>query len=150
MVVLLGGCLRATQFVCDDNNDCGNDGFCEASGFCSFADGACEGGRRYGQESGDVSGQCVPPGITPRCANDYAPVNGSPHVYKMLGVSDDWNRQRDRCNNDDNAFLAIPDDAGELSLILDLAGDDVWIGIDDKSTEVNYVTVLGASATFLP
>jgi hypothetical protein len=67
-VVLLGACSPfsgASQFVCDSNEDCQGalDGRCESTGFCSFPDGECPDGRRYGELSGQFSGQCV--GTTP-------------------------------------------------------------------------------------
>ena len=57
--VLLAACTSSGSFACQDDRDCG-EGACEATGYCSFPDGACESGRRYGDlaESG-LAGQCV-------------------------------------------------------------------------------------------
>lgn len=57
--VFLAGCTSAGSFACQDDTDCG-EGACEATGYCSFPDTACETGRRYGDlaESG-LAGQCV-------------------------------------------------------------------------------------------
>ncbi len=52
------GCLRQTAFHCDVDTDCGS-GTCEVVGYCSFADSACEDGRRYGELSGPHAGRCV-------------------------------------------------------------------------------------------
>ena len=63
-IALLGACSPfsgASQFVCDSNEDCQGalDGRCESTGFCSFPDGQCPDGRRYGELSGPFSQQCV-------------------------------------------------------------------------------------------
>ena len=57
-MLALAGCLRSTSHQCSDSSECG-DGVCEASGFCSFADPGCNGGRRYGDGAGDLAGTCV-------------------------------------------------------------------------------------------
>lgn len=50
-------------FQCLDDTGCegaGAQGRCEASGYCSFEDTACESGRRYGEFAGDgLGGGCV-------------------------------------------------------------------------------------------
>lgn len=46
-------------FLCQDDAGCPN-GQCEASGFCSFPDAACDSGRRYGEFAGvGLGGSCV-------------------------------------------------------------------------------------------
>jgi len=67
MLVLAAGCLRNAAFPCSQDTDCarsGEQGVCETTGFCSFVDPVCEGGRRYGDLSGSLSNQCVG-GTTP-------------------------------------------------------------------------------------
>jgi hypothetical protein len=48
-------------FECTDDTQCdqSEDGRCELSGFCSYADGACSSGRRYGDFSSGLSQICV-------------------------------------------------------------------------------------------
>ncbi|MBX7083244.1 MAG: LamG domain-containing protein [Nannocystaceae bacterium] len=46
-------------FVCEDAAQC-EGGQCQADGFCSFPDAACESGQRYGAHAGAHSGTCVP------------------------------------------------------------------------------------------
>jgi hypothetical protein len=61
-LALLGGCLKSAAFSCAVETDCtrgGELGTCEPTGFCSFADAACPGGRRYGELSGSLANQCV-------------------------------------------------------------------------------------------
>ncbi len=56
---LAGGCLRATTYQCDLDAQCGADGVCEPGGSCSFPAADCPGGRRYGEATGPLAGQCV-------------------------------------------------------------------------------------------
>ncbi|HTL35110.1 MAG TPA: thrombospondin type 3 repeat-containing protein [Kofleriaceae bacterium] len=52
------GCFPAQQ-TCATDSSCGAAGKCEANGFCSYVDPACNGGRRFGDLSGTVSSTCV-------------------------------------------------------------------------------------------
>lgn len=70
------GCLKRPSFACATADECGPGGACEADGFCSFVDGACASGRRYGDHSGPNAGQCVGEGILP----DGPPVDEAPDV----------------------------------------------------------------------
>jgi hypothetical protein len=48
-------------FICGNDEQCGDGGVCEAVGYCSFPDDACESGRRYAPRSGGgLAGVCVP------------------------------------------------------------------------------------------
>lgn len=52
----------AQDFNCQDAEDCGRDGQCEPSGYCSFPDTACPSGQRYGDLAGaGLAGECVNP-----------------------------------------------------------------------------------------
>jgi hypothetical protein len=66
MVALLTSSCGATVFACDEDSDCagsGEQGACEINGYCSFPDGACESGRRYGDKGpAGIAGTCVPLG----------------------------------------------------------------------------------------
>ena len=59
---LLMGCPAETNFFqCVEDSQCGADGQCESSQYCSFPDAECDSGRRYGDEAAPgISGQCVP------------------------------------------------------------------------------------------
>ncbi len=64
-IAALGGCHHPDQpFSCKDSSQClyeGAEGLCELTGFCSFPDAKCPGGRRYGQYADDPrTGTCVP------------------------------------------------------------------------------------------
>ncbi len=54
----LGGCVSSV-YACADDGQC-PDGFCESSGYCSFADPECDSGRRYGSFAANgLAGACV-------------------------------------------------------------------------------------------
>lgn len=62
MTLGLSACTNTSEFNCQDNTDCGSNGQCEASGFCSFPDDDCASGRRYGNLAGTgLANKCVAP-----------------------------------------------------------------------------------------
>ena len=169
IVIMTGsaGCLKGTVFECATNIDCGA-GNCELTGYCSFADTGCESGWRYGEHSADLSGTCVgaetpdgPPGQPDAaidasidagpdlCPTTYAFLGGGlNHKYRLLGTVLTKNQQETVCQGD-GAYLAIPDDANELTQVTGLSGN-IWVGVSDQVTENMWLTSLGATATFLP
>lgn len=171
---LLGGCLRSTEFHCNDSTQCAG-GTCQPVGFCSFNDSGCTSGQRFGESAGSYAGQCVdgdggdagvdaplddapvdvPVDMSSACPATYAEVMGGQagHVYRLINTEAGWDTQRIACAADGaNAYLAIPDDAPELMAINTLppATTDYWIGVGDLTTEGMYVNVKGAAQTFLP
>lgn len=169
VAVLTAGCLRSTAFRCAGSSDCGTGGVCEPIGFCSVPDAECPGtGRSYSDSAGQgLSNTCVPGGApgpgadagvdapsdampAGKCPAGYAAVAGSAHLYKALaGVS--WDEARMMCDQSSRAaYLAIPDDATELANLATVAGPPLWLGLDDKGDEGNFVTQKGAPAVFLP
>ncbi len=68
MGIVHGVACTASPFACDDSSACagnGEQGTCEATGWCSFPDAGCESGARYGEHSGDgLAGECVAVGGT--------------------------------------------------------------------------------------
>lgn len=68
LAVVLAGCAKVEAFVCEGDQQCvdgANAGACEKSGFCSFPDAGCPGGKRYGEYAGDqLAGTCVEGGDT--------------------------------------------------------------------------------------
>ncbi len=52
-------CSRSGAFECSSASDCGGEGRCESTGFCSFPDPGCESGHRYGEFADSLSNQCV-------------------------------------------------------------------------------------------
>ena len=65
-----------------------------------------------------------------------------------------WGSARNICAND-GAYLVIIDDAAEDSAIRAFMPDDAvspyfWVGVTDAINEGEYITSLGAPATYLP
>ena len=52
-------CAPDDVFECASDQQCGGEGVCESTGFCSFPDATCASGRRYGALSGALAGECV-------------------------------------------------------------------------------------------
>ncbi|HEY5922877.1 MAG TPA: hypothetical protein VIV11_14460 [Kofleriaceae bacterium] len=73
-LALLWGCspYGGGEFACTLDSQCGPNGRC-ADGFCSFPDGNCDSGFRYGDLSGPLSGQCVGGDMPPVDASVDAP-----------------------------------------------------------------------------
>jgi hypothetical protein len=87
------------------------------------------------------------------CPADYAPLTGGNpnHVYKKAPGNLNWTGQDDYCRSTSaRAYLAVPDDAAELTALQGLATGTFWVGISDRVTEGTYVKVNGGTATFLP
>lgn len=166
-------CLRQTEFRCSTNEQCTPNGTCQTSvGYCSFPDSAC--GQRFGDSAGQYAGQCVdgtqpgaeagmvidapgtvdsPPAAT--CPASFTPLPGAPaggHVYFKLATNANWPNQVAACTAlSTKAYLAVPNDAAELTGIAMVSGAAIfWVGIDDQTTEGQYVQATGGAATFLP
>jgi Lectin C-type domain len=167
MLAALAGCLHTTEFKCDTSSQCGPQGVCESTQFCSFPDDQC--GRRYGASAGSLANQCVGgpmidggidgahDGATDspasQCPAGFGPLAGAPHQYLLVPGIATWNAQQAACTGlSATTYLAIPDDAGELGALDTLAGATVtyWVGISDSATEGTWRTVKGGTQTFLP
>jgi hypothetical protein len=65
ILLVVAGCLRTTAYPCSTSADCvlgGAQGICQTlAGFCSFGDGTCPSGQRFGDLSGSYANQCVAP-----------------------------------------------------------------------------------------
>ncbi len=64
LAVLVGGCVSPTSYACTDASMCFVGqvvGQCQPTGFCSFPDGECASGQRYGKFAGSgLADACVP------------------------------------------------------------------------------------------
>jgi len=127
LVLVSTGCGDASPFVCEAADDCaaaGGDGACEASGYCSFPDGECPSGRRYGSHApADIAGSCVPPDV----ADDTSATDPTA----------------------DDAELDGPDDDGEATTIVTTAGATTSALDDSGSSTASTLTdaTLDSSAT---
>jgi alpha-tubulin suppressor-like RCC1 family protein len=69
IAVFAGACDRREPYSCASSEQCvqgAAHGMCEPSGFCSFADPSCEGGRRYEASAGDgLGGSCIEVELAP-------------------------------------------------------------------------------------
>jgi hypothetical protein len=161
VAVSSAACLQKTEFKCTNNFDCSEMGaVCEPDRYCSFLDGKCESGRRYGELSGPNAGQCVgagmdggvdarpdsPPGMG--CPTTYMQVGLTAHRYRVLATPATWTTQKAACSMDGtNVYLAVPTDQVELSGLVQAGGvGQLWVGIDDQTTEGAYVTAKDGSA----
>ncbi len=169
-LALCASCLRQTEFRCASDNQCNPGGMCQMDvGYCSFSDSACSSGQRFGESAGPYSSQCVggqtggddggidgPPidGLPAGCPGNYgALTGGNPgHVYrKVPGANQDWVTQDNFCRaSSARAYLAVPDDAAELTALHTEAGGLFWVGINDRVMEGMFVKSTGGPAVFLP
>ena len=79
------------------------------------------------------------------CPTSYSTTIGT-HKYRVIMTAANWMGQRSLCAADGaNAYLAIPDDQGELTAILDAAGADAWVGVEDPADDEMFMTVRGDS-----
>lgn len=154
-------CLRQTEFKCTTSAECSASGaVCEANGYCSFTDPNCTSGRRFGDLSGPVAGQCVggntgvdggmdtmgDGGGNGNCPASYTAVSGQAHRYRVISTMGVWMAHKTACAADGaNAYLAVPNDGTELqSLVTTAAATYVWVGIEDPM-EGTYQTTNGGT-----
>ncbi|MBE7449791.1 MAG: hypothetical protein HS111_13085 [Kofleriaceae bacterium] len=77
-----GACLPTTSHQSETAAQCGPGGACEPGGACSFPAADCPGGRRYGEGTGPLAGQCVADG-----GADAADPDGPPVVDAALDAA---------------------------------------------------------------
>ena len=90
VAALVGGALSCGSpevFLCESDIECDR-GQCEPNGYCSFEDQRCEGGRRYGKHSGELSNECVGGGSTDGGATSVADGGGSGSATSSTGVGE--------------------------------------------------------------
>lgn len=96
------------------------------------------------------------------CPVTFQPINGGPagsrykiHGYDLIiDQSQSFANARTTCVNE-GGYLAIPNSGNEVTALLAATPREdnmpwMWIGITDQGTEGTWMTVLSATATFLP
>lgn len=171
LAFLATGCVRSTQFHCEDSAECGTGGQCESDGLCSVASSSCASGREYAPSSGK-EGTCVGdnggeagnemPGeggggepIPMGCRADYMALANSGtrgHRYFLINTTGTWTAQRDACLTN-MGYMAFPDGpqaAMELSAVVTLGGVGLWMGVNDiggNGQEGKFKNSLGMMAS---
>jgi hypothetical protein len=133
------GCDRTVVFACETRDDCIDGragGVCESDGYCSFPDGTCESGRRYGEYA--------PPALASTCT----PVpDADPGVFVDMGESsssssspiDSTGTPRLPADEDDTSSGGSEDDGASEPADTTRAesssgGDDTDGGVETSST----------------
>lgn len=161
--LVCGGCLRATAFECEGDDECvRNDqqGRCESQGVCSYLDPTCDSGRAYSPNAGALAGECLPAETSTAPSTD----DGSTSMATCGGPSatDDGCADCVAFEIGPRSFLACPEpltfsaaDAACAGRGLVLASihsdlengavgevipwpDAYWIGLDDRDLEQQW------------
>lgn len=84
-------CSVTETFACNADAQCVTDaaaGRCEPEGVCSFPDGSCDSGHRYGGLAGELSGECVGGGSSSDASTTTDPgATSAPPVESLDGDS---------------------------------------------------------------
>ena len=146
---LLAGCLKSAAFTCAAEADCmrgGEVGVCEPTGFCSFADGSCSSGRRYGELSGNLANQCVgeggpdDPDAPP--AGAFCDSAGEPNLvgcWEFEGNLDDGSGDANNGTGTNVMFVA----AGQRGMAALLASNSHIQIADSPSLQPQAITIEG-------
>lgn len=162
LLLLLAGCLRTTSYTCHDDGACGANGKCESTGYCSIPDEQC--GRRYDSSAGSLAGTCVGGAMvdaptSDAHATDAHAIDAAPfcdpqlfveipggtagHRYRKIEVAHKWDDQKIGCAGAmGHAYLAIPNDAAELTALATYLAPTFWIGLHRMGSSQNFETVL--------
>jgi hypothetical protein len=143
------------EFLCNDAGDCvgaGVDGVCQPDGFCSFPDGECPSGQRYGAHSGSVSGECVPSsGTTSGSTSIDATSQGAtsstdPVTTLPLEASATTNETTSSATSPSDTSASTEPDSSDDGPELD---EDllVWLSFDDASDAFANDGTLGGAAS---
>ena len=85
------------------------------------------------------------------CPTGYVQLGGLPHRYRQLPQAMPWTQGVNLCAAQlpGHTHMVVLDDEQERIALLPFT-PDLWIGVTDAVDEGQWVTVLGAPATFLP
>ncbi len=62
LLLAVSACTTTDVFTCQTDDQCLDGqqaGLCRPQGYCSFPDGACDGGHRFSEHAGPLAGECV-------------------------------------------------------------------------------------------
>lgn len=122
-VGVIVACGLSSPFACEDDTQC-EGGICQAVGWCSFPDGDCPSGQRFGEHSGD--------GLAQMCVD----VDGT------TGGHDDAGSTSGR--HDTTTSGIDVDEYGDTTLALDDTGASDGSGsLDDATTNVDDADTTG-------
>jgi lectin-like protein len=144
-------CLRATEFQCTSDGECGANGRCDMSAGVGHCVAGSQGPDSSMPPNPDGNQD---PDMMPAAACPGAQFGGAGHFYeKVPGAATTWQGQRDFCKATAQApavaYLAIPDDATELANMATLAGaTPFWVGI--SRIGANFTTTKNMAPVFLP
>ena len=141
--------------MCNDAGDCvgaGVDGVCQPDGFCSFPDGECPSGQRYGAHSGSVSGECVQSGGTttgspPTDTTTQDPTTTMDPVTTLpLEASATADESTSAATTPSDTSTSTDPDSSDDGTNLD---EDllVWLSFDDATSEFANEGTLGGTAS---
>ena len=148
-LVFLGqvSCLPSVEFECDDDNDCSGGGTCEAVGFCSQVDMACEFGRRFSEHAGNgFANQCI------ACPDDGILLDNN-RCYAGFTGDISWDEALALCAGLSTAEfqLAQIEDIDENLLLTNRIIDgEFWIGGNDRDQENEFFWIDGTPVEVPP
>jgi hypothetical protein len=138
----------ASLFACGDDDDCTASaaGVCQAEGVCSFPDGDCPSGQRFGEHSGGVSGTCVPELGTTSGADEAGTSTSEGSASFTATLDGDSGALDTSTSTADATSVASADEStGGPSVDPDLL---LWFQLDDESVDglVNAGVLGGVAA----
>jgi cysteine-rich repeat protein len=122
-IALMHAACGSNVFACGTDDECadaGQDGTCEATGFCSFPDDECPSGARYGSHAGDsLAGECVPPDVGTTGDDDGPPGSSDTIVFEESADDPDVSTDPDpttSASSVDGSTTDVPTTCGDGEL----------------------------------
>ncbi len=168
-----GGCLRATAFECDDDQQCvrdGDEGRCEDLGVCSYPDSECDGGRAYSPNAGSLAGQCLPVEASTDMATSGSTSSSAPtcddaatdgcmrctsfdvdaREFVACAEPRTFSDAEAACSARGLALASVHSPAESDAIGKQIAWPDAyWIGLSDRELEAEWAWVDGSTVDYL-
>ena len=133
----LAGCGPASAFQCDNDLDClrGSQqaGICEGVGYCSFPDGACESGQRFGEYSDAFGDKCVPAaGVGSESESESETASSTGSGTTASGTASD-SMEPNTTLGETTSITTSPDDTGSDE---SSTGDDPTTGMQPAASDL--------------